>query len=780
MVDTINLFDINETKFESNGIGSLPDASKCEITEERNGEYELTMEYPVTGKNFSEIILKRIILAKPNPYDRKQPFRIYYISKPIKGTVTIKAEHVRYDLSGFPVITCNALSASSALSALVSNSPVKCPFTTWSDRTQNGTFTVDKPTSILSVLGGNEGSVLDIFGGEYEWDRFEVKLHNNRGKDRGVKIRYGKNLTDLTQEENCSNVYTGVLPYWQGTVANSDETLRITLPEYIVNVPGSFSFVRIYILDLSSEFQEAPSAEQLRESTDAYILEHKIGVPEVSLKVSFVKLSQSEEYSNYKLLETVKLCDTVTVEFPELGVNATSKVISTTYDALTDKYKQIELGEASTKNLAATIATTTKTLKEDVPSVSLVQQISEETAKLFNGCYGGFIMYNYLDGQEQPYEMLVMDTDDIKTAKNVWRFNNTGIAFSNNGYDGPWIVGMNMHGNINGQMIGAGTINGNAIQSGSINISDLSGAEEVVTKADMTYLSEYFEEGELWFDFDKNRNSGLWIGRKDSRFAINITNTRMAFVELPEDIELTTITSNMTLGYGYFIDDDKTIFLKKVNSKTGEYLFLYNDAGQWTLNGEVVSLYSYGLGVSGSPVEGWSIKVTVQGFSDYENGNIKAYVAYNKLFIPTAHSQERLAFGKNYNADIFTSTSGLNASFINGDIGMKRFISAVYTQKGEYTFEYLRNEWNDIYNDTWDNVALKTWEDLGVDDWYLNKKSVQLSTYGLRIERVPVNNDIIIINFDGEPIEDFAFIVKESGNLQFKWVGAERPDLETE
>lgn len=766
MVDTINLYEVTETLFESNGIGSLPDASKCEITEERNGEYELSMEYPITGKNYSELKLKRIILAKPNPDDRKQPFRIYNISRPLNGIVTVKAEHVRYDLSGYPALICNALSAATALSSLISNTPVPCPFTTWSNRSQSGVFNLDTPTSILSVLGGNEGSVLDIFGGEYEWDRFEIKLHHERGKDRGVTIRYGKNLTDLTQDENCSNVYTGVLPYWQGTSAETGEAVKITLPEYIVNVVGTFDYTRILTLDLSSEFQEAPSTEALKAKTEEYIATHNIGVPDVNLKVSFAKLSQSEEYKDYQLLETVKLCDTVTVQFPDLGVDATSKVVSTTYDCLTGKYKQIELGSAVSRTLTSTIAQATKTISEEVPTISMVQSIAEETSKLFNGLYGGYIMENYLEGQSLPYEILVMDTDNINTARNIIRLNNAGIGFSNNGYDGPWVASININGNINGQMIEAGSIRGSAIQSGTINIDDLSGFEQIVMRSELTSMSEYFEDGELWFDFDKNRNSGLWIGRKDSRFAINITNTMMSFVELPEEIELVTIT-----GHGYFIDNDKTQFLKRVNSKAGDYEFVYGTDNAWYLNGSKVQLYLYGLAEIGTPVAGWTIHVKVQSFANYADGNIKAYVAYNKLFIPTAHTQERLEFGKNYRVSIDQVSEGLSVEFFDDTEGPKQFIAKVNNQNGQYQFEYKFKTWNDAAEMSWDQLALMTWDQVGANGWYLNDKRVLLSDYGLELEGTPEDGDTIICTFNGEPMVDFAFIVKESGALQFKWVG---------
>ena len=166
MVDTIILYESTETAFLTNGLGILSDASKCEIEEERNGAFELTMVYPVHGNRYSELALRRIILAKPNPYDRAQPFRIYNISTPINGMVTVKAEHISYDLSGIPVSPFTAGNVADALSALKRQSVISNPFRFMTDKTTSANMKCSKPSSIRSLLGGVEGSVLDVYGGE--------------------------------------------------------------------------------------------------------------------------------------------------------------------------------------------------------------------------------------------------------------------------------------------------------------------------------------------------------------------------------------------------------------------------------------------------------------------------------------------------------------------------------------------------------------------------------------------------------------------------------------
>lgn len=467
MVDSvIILYEATETSFTTNGLGYLPDASSCTVTEERNGEFELEMVYPITGKRYSEITLRRIILAKPNPYAEPQPFRIYSMSKPISGLVTINAEHISYDLSGYPVSTFTATSASSAMTLLKSKSAVTHPFTFWTDKTTSAKMEVTAPSSIRSLLGGDEGSILDTYGGEYEFDKFTVKLHANRGKGRGVSIRYGKNLTDLTQEENCSNVYTGAYPYWY-----SEEDGLVEATGKIVNAEGTYSFTRILVLDFSSAFDKKPTAAQLKTAAEQYMSENKVGIPTVSLDVSFASLANTEEYKDIALLETVYLCDTVNVEFPELGVSATAKCIKTEYDVLTNKYSSIELGEAKS-NLASTVAEQSKAI-EAVPTKSFLEQAIDTATQLITGGLGGYVViHSSTNDSKHPDEILIMNSPDISKATKVWRWNQNGFGYSSTGYNGPYKTAITMNGAIVADFITAGTMQGNIIKAGTISAND--------------------------------------------------------------------------------------------------------------------------------------------------------------------------------------------------------------------------------------------------------------------------------------------------------------------
>lgn len=468
MVDAmIVLFESSATQFTTNGLGNLPDAISCTVVEERNGEFELEMEYPITGKRYDELSLRRIIVAKPNPYADPQPFRIYSMTKPINGIVTVNAEHISYDLSGYPAAPFTADSVVDAFVNMKNASPVGCPFTFITDKTTLASMSVMKPSSMRSLLGGVEGSILDVYGGEYEFDKFTVRLWNNRGSNRGVSIRYGKNLTDLKQEESCSSVYTGVYPFWY-----SEQDGLVQLSEKVLNAEGTYNFTRIYPLDLSQEWQDKPTEAQLRSRATTYMTANRIGIPKVSLTVSFIQLAQSEEYKNYSLLEEVHLCDTVNVEFPELNVSATAKCISTTYDVLTGKYAEIELGDTKS-NLASTISEQTQAI-EKTPTKTFMEQAIENATQLITGGLGGYVVMRSSSGGQFPDEILIMNTDSIETATKVWRWNKNGLGYSDTGYNGPYATAITADGQIVADFIAAGTLNGALIEAGTVSAQALS------------------------------------------------------------------------------------------------------------------------------------------------------------------------------------------------------------------------------------------------------------------------------------------------------------------
>lgn len=456
---TPRLYD-GSTGFNGNGIGALPDCVSCIVTEQRNGSFELALEYPVDGLHYESLRQRALVRAKPNPFAEEQYFRIYKISRPMNGIVTVYARHISYDLSGVPAAPCSANRVSTALVALQSAAAVPCDFTLWTDKNTQADFAITKPRSMRSALGGADGSILDVYGGEFEWGNTTVKLHGSRGQDRGVSIRYGKNLLDVTQEENCAELYTGIYPYY----ADSEDAITL-LPEKIVNAPGTYDFTRVLTVDLSAEFEDTPSAEELREAAEKYIETNRIGVPVVNLTVSFAQLEQTEEYKSLALLERVGLCDTVHVRFERLGVQADAKVITTTYNVLQERYDSVELGDAKA-TLADTVSGIAQNTQQAVDKTkSALEKAIDRATQLITGNLGGHVvLHTGADGT--PDELLIMDTTDINTATKVWRHNLSGWGYSNTGYNGKYRLAATMEGAINADFITAGTLTADLIRSG--------------------------------------------------------------------------------------------------------------------------------------------------------------------------------------------------------------------------------------------------------------------------------------------------------------------------
>jgi phage minor structural protein len=432
------LYDSQERIFSDNGIGVLNDAGSCVVEEERNGGFELAMTYPVTGIHYGSLSDRGIILAKPNPNKKPQPFRIYRITKPLNGFVTVYAQHISYDLSGVAIPPFSASGLSEVFQKMQSTSiPSNAGFIYRTDKTSTANLKCITPISARSLLGGVRGSVLDVYGGEYEFDRFIVKLWKNRGSDKGVTIRYGKNLTSLEQDHNCAAVYTKVYPYW----TNGESVVQ--LPEKVIDVTGAFDFVRVLSLDLSSNFDEAPTEDQLRTAARYYITDNKVGVPKVSLEVSFDQLD-----------EPVNLCDEVTVVFVKLGVSTKAKVVRTTYDVLLDRYTSVEIGDIRT-SIADTIAGQTTEIQSMPTSSDMQKAIMNATAWITGGG-GGYVIFKRND-EGQPTEILIMDTPELTTTTKIWRWNSGGLGFSSNGGQ-TYETAITQDGSIVGKFISADTL----------------------------------------------------------------------------------------------------------------------------------------------------------------------------------------------------------------------------------------------------------------------------------------------------------------------------------
>lgn len=442
------------------GIGSLTDCLSCEVTEERNGSYELTLSYAVGGIHADEIEVNRIIKAKPNYTDNPQLFRIYKVGKAMNGRFEVNAQHISYDLSGkiLPagILTFDALATVQAITANGGGN-----FNITTDISSSATFKTDVPASTRSWFGGKERSLLDIYGGEWKYDNFTCSLLASRGTDRGTTIRYGKNLTELSQEISFENLVTAIVPY----AVNPDDSSVVTGTE--VSTGLSLNVDKKLAIDFNDGIEwndSTPIATQLNTLATRYVTANRSSM--VNMKNSItLNFAQSGD-----LKERVDLCDTVKIYFEALGITASAKCVSATWDVLADRYSSNTFGDA-VSTITDTIATVEKKIV-NVPTKNEVAQTVSEATQMITGNLGGYVVFHDSDSDGQPDEILIMDTPDISTSLNIWRWNQAGLGFSSSGYAGPYdTVALTADGKINASAITAGTLNADLIKAGILSDS---------------------------------------------------------------------------------------------------------------------------------------------------------------------------------------------------------------------------------------------------------------------------------------------------------------------
>ena len=483
------LYDPLETQFDSNGIGLLTDAISCIVEEERNGSFELTLQYPQEGRLAKYITEDAVIKAKPNDKDGNQLFRIYKSGKPIGGVNTYYAEHISYELNMNPVCRpkISGKNAQEAIAQLLEEAVIGNNYTAWSDITTRNSTQIDDVLSVRNILGGTEGSILDVWGGEFQFDNFTVKLHKSRGSDTGATIRYGKNLISAEQERNIGDVITAIFPYCYYTPEKEEgateepDPVFVSLPEKFINTPNADKYARLKCvpMDFSDEFEDGVivSEEMLRKVAKAYT-ESGIDEPKISIKATFQNLKKTKDYENIQALETIGICDTVTVMIEKLGIEVKAKIIRYSYDSIKERFDSVEIGEPKT-NLTKAITAAQKEQKEQIVKsatrAEIIQKRIEQTIKdvtaAITGNSGGHVL---LYPAENPQEIYIMDTDSTATAKNVWRWNLAGLGHSSNGIGGPYETAITAAGQIVADFIAVGKLNGALIEAGTINAESLS------------------------------------------------------------------------------------------------------------------------------------------------------------------------------------------------------------------------------------------------------------------------------------------------------------------
>ena len=455
----------------SNGLGQIQPI-ECVVTEELNGIYECEFTVPITDKHYKD--LKDNGLIKVTVGDgSEQIFRVYEVGQPINLVSTFKCAHITYDLNKVVVKPFTATGAVNIKNQLVANMLGSYPFSTWTDITNTtSTFTNDIPRYFRECLGGYEGSVLDVLRPEYEWDNLTVKLHARRGSDNGVRISYGKNLIDYSQEQNNENVYDGVYGY-----AVVDEVTYKADSYY--NKTGA-TYPRILNVDFSSDYEsgQVPTSAELLQKATTYAQNNSIEVPSINIKIDFIPLWQTEEYKNILPLERVSLGDTVHVYFDKLNVEASSRVIKTEWNVLTQKYDSIELGDAKA-NLNTIINDSVSTaVDEAVSDLDIdVGWLDTKAENMFKLIANGVGLHITKDSQGR---IILHNDEDISQSKYQYMITAQGFMMSDDyGQEGSWRSGWTTSGDavVNSLatiVLNALEINGSTINGTIINFGDLS------------------------------------------------------------------------------------------------------------------------------------------------------------------------------------------------------------------------------------------------------------------------------------------------------------------
>lgn len=471
------LYAASETDFTTNGIGLLTDAVSCTVTEERNGAYELTLVYPAKGHLAEYIAEDAIIKAKANDTDEPQLFRIYKSGKQIGSNTTWNAEHISYELTGNPVerFSVSGVNAEQALNRLLLAAVFKHKYTAISDITTVNSTSIADVVSVRKALGGVEGSILDTWGGEYHFNNYRIELLKARGADNGVTIEYGKNLTDAKQERNISNIATTIFPYAKYTPEGTENEVYVSLKEKTLVHAGAanYAYKRCEIVDFSSEWESGTiiTEDMLRAKAEAYL--EKISTePDINITLSYAQLKKTKDYKNIQAMESVALCDTVTVRIDKLQIEATAKIVKAKYDSLKERYDTMEIGSVRTnltKQLTATQQEITESIKRSKTRAEQIKKQIEQTivdvTAAITGNSGGYVV---LYPEKNPQEIYILDQPELSKAKNVWRWNLAGLGHSNTGVNGKFTTAITADGQIVADFITAGELTGSILRAGTV------------------------------------------------------------------------------------------------------------------------------------------------------------------------------------------------------------------------------------------------------------------------------------------------------------------------
>ncbi|CRQ91341.1 phage protein [Streptococcus equi subsp. equi] len=422
------LYEAKETKFRTFGLGEIADAYEVRITRERNGNYSLYIKYPLDGV-FASVFKEELkIKSDAGRRTKWQTFEINRVLRNSKDHIEIFARHISMrtqDIALKPFVSGSSIDAESALEVWRDNLVGDDTFDVKSDILTLGSFNweVDKIGNARGALGGVAGSILDVYGGEYEFDNRTIILHKQMGRKAPTVLEYGRNIVSVEEERLLDGNYTSIYPYVRYTPQpkpqeeasgkphigeqEQPEEQLVTLPEFILDGQylDLYAQRRIQMVDLSSHFNDdkkEPTVEEIRKLAQKYLKDNNVGAPKISIEVDYIDLSQTLDYQDFRVMEEVELCDIVPLYYPKFGITTeTEKVVEIVYDVYTDSNHTIKLGtigQSISKSLTGGVTQRIETLENNQKVITNNQQQFElNLPKYLNDLNGTKIWYEKPD-----------------------------------------------------------------------------------------------------------------------------------------------------------------------------------------------------------------------------------------------------------------------------------------------------------------------------------------------------------------------------------------------
>lgn len=458
------LYAKNETSFTSRGLGTLKDCIKCNVKEALNGLYELYLEYPIHAIK-TPLIAEETIIYASTPTG-EQPFRIYNTNKDL-GILKVNASHIFYDLLDNLIEDTNVVDKTGvgALSQILAAAQYPHNFTATSDiTTVANSRLVRKYISEALIDTGLENSFINRWGGELQRDKFIIKFNQAYGQNRGVKIKYAKNMSGLNVSVDMKSVCTRIMPIgYDGLLLpekyvdspkinnyNKPKIRRFEFPDVIAQVEGE-------VIEGALPLEEAYTL--LRNKCNELFTKGKIDTPPTTCEVNMIALQDTEEYKNKAILERVYPFDIVTIQHLDLGINLEVKMNFYEWNSLLERYNKLEFGNV--KNNIINTITSIDNIKGEIENIesSVLAKAQGKATELINSGLGGYVI-------KTREEILIMDTESTSTAQKVWRWNKSGLGYSSTGYNGNFELAMTCDGAIVATFITSGVMNASLIKAG--------------------------------------------------------------------------------------------------------------------------------------------------------------------------------------------------------------------------------------------------------------------------------------------------------------------------